>query len=151
MAESINETITDRNARNFDKEYEELNKQIEHIKVGSQTLMLILEYVIEFVEKIENVKGNKKKGIALLLIKRVVENAELEVTITKNKKNVNFFKFILLIYIRCVYCSKWNKRNFKKDVFFRVDRVFLIKLFIINNRSTQAIIFILINQIIIIC
>jgi len=78
MAESINETITDRNARNFDKEYEELNKQIEHIKVGSQTLMLILEYVIEFVEKIENVKGNKKKGIALLLIKRVVENADLE-------------------------------------------------------------------------
>lgn len=78
MTEIINETITDRNTRNFDREYEELNQNIQHIKVGSQTLMLILEYVIEFVEKIENIKGNKKKAIALLLIKRVVENADLE-------------------------------------------------------------------------
>tara|TARA_Y100000389_G_scaffold77467_1_gene74219 strand:+ start:51 stop:488 length:438 start_codon:yes stop_codon:yes gene_type:complete len=62
----------------YDKEYNELMKKIEHIKVASQTLMLVLEYVIEVVEKIENLKGNKKKGLAILLIKRVVENSEMD-------------------------------------------------------------------------
>lgn len=64
--------------KSYDKEYEELMKKIEHIKVASQTLMLVLEYVIEVVEKIENLKGNKKKGLAILLIKRVVENSEMD-------------------------------------------------------------------------
>ena len=62
----------------YDKEYNEFMKKIEHIKVASQTLMLVLEYVIEVVEKIENLKGNKKKGLAILLIKRVVENSEMD-------------------------------------------------------------------------
>ena len=62
----------------YDKEYNELMKKIEHSKVASQTLMLVLEYVIEVVEKIENLKGNKKKGLAILLIKRVVENSEMD-------------------------------------------------------------------------
>ena len=64
--------------KSYDKEYNELMKKIEHIKVASQTLMLVLEYVIEVVEKIENLKGNKKKGLAILLIKRVVENSEMD-------------------------------------------------------------------------
>ena len=64
--------------KSYDKEYDELIKKIEHIKVASQTLMLVLEYVIEVVEKIENLKGNKKKGLAILLIKRVVENSEMD-------------------------------------------------------------------------
>lgn len=64
--------------KSYDKEYDELMKKIEHIKVASQTLMLVLEYVIEVVEKIENLKGNKKKGLAILLIKRVVENSEMD-------------------------------------------------------------------------
>ena len=66
------------NINNYDKEYAELMKKIEHIKVGSQTIMLVLEYVIEVVEKIENLKGNKKKGLAILLIKKVVENADMD-------------------------------------------------------------------------
>ena len=64
--------------KSYDKEYNELMKKIEHIKVASQTLMLVLEYVIEVVEKIENLKGNKKKGLSILLIKRVVENSEMD-------------------------------------------------------------------------
>ena len=63
---------------NYDKEYNELMKKIQHVKVTSQTLMLVLEYVIEVVEKIENLKGNKKKGLAILLIKKVVENADMD-------------------------------------------------------------------------
>ena len=66
------------NINNYDKEYAELMKKIEHIKVASQTLMLVLEYVIEVVEKIENLKGNKKKGLAILLIKKVVENSDMD-------------------------------------------------------------------------
>tara|TARA_Y100000389_G_scaffold27434_1_gene23545 strand:+ start:2235 stop:2663 length:429 start_codon:yes stop_codon:yes gene_type:complete len=66
------------NINNYDREYDELMKKIEHIKVGSQTIMLVLEYVIEVVEKIENLKGNKKKGLAILLIKKVVENADMD-------------------------------------------------------------------------
>lgn len=66
------------NINNYDKEYAELMKKIEHIKVGSQTIMLVLEYVIEVVEKIENLKGNKKKGLAILLIKKVVENSDMD-------------------------------------------------------------------------
>lgn len=66
------------NINNYDREYAELMKKIEHIKVGSQTIMLVLEYVIEVVEKIENLKGNKKKGLAILLIKKVVENADMD-------------------------------------------------------------------------
>lgn len=66
------------NINNYDREYDELMKKIEHIKVGSQTIMLVLEYVIEVVEKIENLKGNKKKGLAILLIKKVVENSDMD-------------------------------------------------------------------------
>jgi hypothetical protein len=66
------------NINNYDKEYNELMKKIQHVKVASQTLMLVLEYVIEVVEKIENLKGNKKKGLAILLIKKVVENADMD-------------------------------------------------------------------------
>ena len=66
------------NINNYDREYAELMKKIEHIKVGSQTIMLVLEYVIEVVEKIENLKGNKKKGLAILLIKKVVENSDMD-------------------------------------------------------------------------
>ena len=40
--------------------------------------MLVLEYVIEIVEKIKNLKGNRKKGLAILLIKKVVENSEMD-------------------------------------------------------------------------
>tara|TARA_B110000305_G_C19431523_1_gene636482 strand:+ start:793 stop:1215 length:423 start_codon:yes stop_codon:yes gene_type:complete len=66
------------NINNYDKEYNELMKRIQHIKVTSQTLMLVLEYVIEIVEKIDNLKGNKKKGLAILLIKKVVDNSDMD-------------------------------------------------------------------------
>tara|TARA_Y100000389_G_C17179856_1_gene373417 strand:+ start:69 stop:500 length:432 start_codon:yes stop_codon:yes gene_type:complete len=63
---------------NYDTEYKSLLKKIQHIQVSSQNLMLVLEYIIEIVEKIQNLKGNKKKGLAILLIKRIVENAEID-------------------------------------------------------------------------
>tara|TARA_B100000900_G_C20548266_1_gene703573 strand:- start:117 stop:554 length:438 start_codon:yes stop_codon:yes gene_type:complete len=66
------------NMNNYDKEYNDLMLKIQHIKVSSQNLMLVLEYVIEIVEKIKNLKGNKKKGLAILLIKKVVENSEMD-------------------------------------------------------------------------
>ena len=67
---------TDLQARySYTDEYNELMIKIQHIKVTSQNLMLILEYVIEIVEKVENLKGNKKKALAVQLIQRVVLHA----------------------------------------------------------------------------
>tara|TARA_Y100000816_G_C26066238_1_gene560385 strand:+ start:479 stop:889 length:411 start_codon:yes stop_codon:yes gene_type:complete len=63
---------------NYDKEYQELEKKIQHIKVGAKTLMIILEYVLDIVEHVEGIKGNKKKTLAILLITKVVENATLD-------------------------------------------------------------------------
>jgi len=63
---------------NYDKEYQELEKKIQHIKVGAKTLMIILEYVLDIVENVEGIKGNKKKTLAILLITKVVENAKLD-------------------------------------------------------------------------
>ena len=70
---------TDLQARySYTDEYNELMIKIQHIKVTSQNLMLILEYVIEIVEKVENLKGNKKKALAVQLIQRVVLNADMD-------------------------------------------------------------------------
>jgi len=63
---------------NYDKEYQELEKKTHHIKVGAKTLMIILEYVLDIVEHVEGIKGNKKKTLAILLITKVVENATLD-------------------------------------------------------------------------
>lgn len=63
---------------NYDKEYQELEKKIQHIKVGAKTLMIILEYVLDIVEHVEGIRGNKKKTLAILLITKVVENATLD-------------------------------------------------------------------------
>ena len=57
---------------------QELEKKIQHIKVGAKTLMIILEYVLDIVEHVEGIKGNKKKTLAILLITKVVENATLD-------------------------------------------------------------------------
>ena len=51
---------------------------MNNIKVGAKTLVIILEYVLDIVETIEGIKGNKKKTLAIRLITKVVENAELE-------------------------------------------------------------------------
>ena len=64
----------------YTNQYNELMEKIKHIKVTSQSLMLILEYVIEIVEKIENLKGNKKKALAVQLIHLVVLNSNMEDT-----------------------------------------------------------------------
>ena len=40
--------------------------------------MIILEYVLDIVEHVEGIKGNKKKTLAILLITKVVENATLD-------------------------------------------------------------------------
>jgi len=63
---------------NYDKEYQELENKIQHIKVGVKTLMIILEYVLDIVEHVEEIKGNKKKTLAILLITKVIENATLD-------------------------------------------------------------------------
>lgn len=58
--------------------YNELIKKIDHIKITSDNLILILEYVIELVEKVQDIKGNKKKALAIILIKEVVEHSNME-------------------------------------------------------------------------
>jgi len=64
--------------KSFNKEYQILISKIKHINVDVKTLVIILEYVLDIVENIEGIKGNKKKNIAILLISKVVENANLE-------------------------------------------------------------------------
>lgn len=66
--------------KNFQKEYNELIENIRHIEVNSKNLILILEYVIDVVEKIEGVKGNKKKALAILFITKLVEESGLNET-----------------------------------------------------------------------
>jgi hypothetical protein len=63
----------------YEKEYELLINKIQHIQVGVKTLMIVLEYVIDIVENVKEIKGNKKKILAIRLISRVVENANLSI------------------------------------------------------------------------
>lgn len=62
----------------YEKEYELLINKIQHIQVGVKTLMIVLEYVLDIVENVKEIKGNKKKVLAIRLITRVVENANLD-------------------------------------------------------------------------
>jgi hypothetical protein len=58
--------------------YNELKKKIDHVKITSNNLILILEYIIELVEKVQDIKGNKKKVLAIILIKEVIEHSNME-------------------------------------------------------------------------
>ena len=69
---------TDYEIRTFDKEYEVLVNRIQHIQVGVKTLMVILEYVIDIVESIKEIRGNKKKTLAIRFITQIVNSAELD-------------------------------------------------------------------------
>jgi|TARA_B110000114_G_C14891356_1_gene316886 hypothetical protein len=63
---------------NFDNEYKELVQNIKHIEVGLKTLIIILEYVLDIVERVVNIKGNKKKTLAILLITKLIDDSNLE-------------------------------------------------------------------------
>ena len=63
--------------QNFKELTNKLNENISHIKVSSKTIITILEYILEIVE-LSEVKGPKKKVLALTLLTNVIENANLE-------------------------------------------------------------------------
>ena len=55
----------------------ELNEKIEHIKVSPKNIISILEYIIEIVE-LSEVKGQKKKVLALTLLTNIINDSELD-------------------------------------------------------------------------
>ena len=63
--------------KKFNEITEELKEKIEHIKVSPKTIITILEYIIEIVE-LSEVKGQKKKVLALTLLTNVINDADLD-------------------------------------------------------------------------
>ena len=75
--------------KSFNKEYQILISKIKHINVNVKTLVIILEYVLDIVENIEGIKGNKKKNIAIIVVSRLLR--------IKSLSSLNIFDFFLEI------------------------------------------------------
>ena len=56
---------------------QKLNSRIEHLEVSISNIIAILQHIMEIVEKTK-LKGPQKKGLAISLLKQVIDNSNLK-------------------------------------------------------------------------
>ena len=66
-----------RNTIILDDILQKLNRRIEHLEVSINDIIPILQHILEIVEE-TILKGPQKKGLAISLLKQVINNSDLK-------------------------------------------------------------------------
>lgn len=117
-----------RNTIILDDLLQKLNRRIEHLEVSINDIIPILQYILEIVEE-TTLKGPQKKGLAISLLKQIINNSDLkkedkedcyiiinngiisdtiDLVISASKKNIKINKKIS-------FMKKWSSKTLRKN------------------------------------